>query len=166
MVIMKCIIVIQWTTAALRTTLDPFYSCKSSWKCKSRDSFGICTSWGFWNTPKTLKLTKFCLRYLKSKTTDNNLKISSKFYISENCLWTLISQIKIDHFQHLLSVSKSWWGANAKTFPISAFWWIFDGKSKGFRRCPKCCCRPLYLHRQIFLLVNDCTNVPNKNKKK
>ena len=70
------------------------HQCKThniSFKCcskhKSRDSFGFCSSWGFQNTPNMLKLIEFWLRYLRSKTNDRILKISSKLIkIDENLM--------------------------------------------------------------------------------
>ena len=66
-------------------TLNIYLKCCS--KCKSRDSFKICSSWGFQNTPYMFKLIEFWLRYLRSKTNDMILKISSKLIeIDENLL--------------------------------------------------------------------------------
>ena len=48
--------------------LKPSYLLKCCSKCKSRNIFGNCASWGFQNTPNILKLIKFWLRYLRSKT--------------------------------------------------------------------------------------------------
>ena len=53
-------------------TLNIYLKCCS--KCKSRDSFKICLSWGFQNTPNMLKVIEFWLRYLRSKTNDMILK--------------------------------------------------------------------------------------------
>ena len=66
-------------------TLNIYLKCCS--KCKSKDSFKNCLSWGFQNTPNMLKLIEFWLRYLRSKTNDMILKISSKLIkIDENLM--------------------------------------------------------------------------------
>ena len=75
-------------------TLNISFKCCS--KFKSRDSFGNCLSWGFQNTPNMLKLIEFWLRYLRSKTNDMILKISSKFIeIDENLMKTKLFETKI-----------------------------------------------------------------------
>ena len=53
-------------------TFNIYLKCCS--KCKSRDSFKICLSWGFQNTPYMFTLIEFWLRYLRSKTNDMILK--------------------------------------------------------------------------------------------
>ena len=69
---------VQWwqTAPAAVRNLNISFKCCS--KYKSRDSFEICLPWGFQNTPNMLKLIEFWLRYLRSKTNDMILKISSK----------------------------------------------------------------------------------------
>ena len=46
------------------------------------NSFGICSSWGFQNTPYMFNLMKFWLRYLRLQTMDTvpNIDCSSTFY--------------------------------------------------------------------------------------
>ena len=51
------------------------FSIKSSSNLKPRDSFGICSSWGFWNYPRLLNLMKIWLTYWRLNTPD----IISKF---------------------------------------------------------------------------------------
>ena len=74
-------------------------------KCKSRDSFKICSSWGFQNTPYMFKLIKFWLRYLRSKTNDMILKKSSKFIrIEENLMKTKLFVTKCLDFMIFSSI--------------------------------------------------------------
>ena len=67
---------IQWwqTAPAAGKNLNIFFKCCS--KYKFRDSFEICSSWRFQNTPNILKLIEFWLRYMRSKTNDMILKNS------------------------------------------------------------------------------------------
>ena len=74
-------------------TLNIYLKCFS--KCKSRDSFKICSSWGFQNTPYMFKLIEFWLRYLRSKTNDMILKISGKL-IEKKHLIGLLKMIFIE----------------------------------------------------------------------
>ena len=78
---------IQWWPPAPAPVKNLNISFKCCSNCKSRDSFGFCSSWGFQNTPNMLKLIEFWLRYLRSKTNDRILKISSKLIkIDENLM--------------------------------------------------------------------------------
>ena len=74
------------------------------------DSFEMCLSWGFQNTPNMLKLIEFWLRYLRSKTNDMILKISSK----------------------LIKIDESSGRADSKTVPGFAFRATFEVDIEGF----------------------------------
>ena len=69
---------IQWWPPWPSPVKNLNISFKCCSKCKSRDSFGNCSSWGCQNTPNMLRLIEFWLRYLRSKTNDMILKSSSK----------------------------------------------------------------------------------------
>ena len=87
---------IQWwqTAPAAVKNLNISFKCCS--KYKSRDSFEICLSWGFQNTPNMLKLIVFWLRYLRSKINGMILKNSSKLIeIDENLMKTKLFVTKI-----------------------------------------------------------------------
>ena len=87
---------LQWwqTAPAAVKNLNISFKCCS--KYKSMDSFEICLSWGFQNTPNMLKLIEFWLRYLRSKTNDMILKNSSKLIeIDENLMKTKLFVTKI-----------------------------------------------------------------------
>ena len=86
-------------------TLNIYLKCCS--KCKSRDSFKICSSWGFQNTPYMFKLIEFWLRYLRSKTNDMILKITNKLIeIGENLMKSihLSQKYLIQHPKHLIGL--------------------------------------------------------------
>ena len=66
------------------------YSCKYWSIIKARDSFKICSSWGFQNWPWKLYLTKICLTYPRSK-----IKSNLKHYFGNNLQsFTLIFSAK------------------------------------------------------------------------
>ena len=58
----------QCAAFTLRQRFLPFFYVKSSSNIRANDSFEICLSWGFQNTPNMLNLMKFWLRYLMLKT--------------------------------------------------------------------------------------------------
>ena len=101
---------IQWwqTAPAAVKNLNISFKCCS--KYKSRDSFEICLSWGFQNTPNMLKLIEFWLRYLRSKTNDMILKNSSKLIkIDKNLMKSIhfVSKVINSTFKTLLGTSMS-----------------------------------------------------------
>ena len=108
---------LQYAAFTLRQQFLHIFSVKSSSNLKPNNSFGICSSWGFRNTPYMLNLMKFWLRYLRLKTVDifqknissssfslsiisvnssANSKIRNRFEICvscgfQNCHWLLKS---------------------------------------------------------------------------
>ena len=66
--------VANMTFSSVKTSISPSFCSK----CKSKDSFEICLSWGFQNTPNMLKFIEFWLRYLRPKTNNTILKNCSK----------------------------------------------------------------------------------------
>ena len=82
------------------TSVLTIFSIKSSSNLKSRDSFGICSSWGFRNYPRLLNLMKIWLTYWRLNTPD----IISKFYFfSFRCkdenVWRSISLPNLHQIQ-------------------------------------------------------------------
>ena len=67
---------IQYAALRMGHQFLPFFYVKSSSNLKPNDSFGICSSWGFRNTPYMLNLMKFWLRYLRLKTIDTTSKFN------------------------------------------------------------------------------------------
>ena len=111
--ILKYYINIQCIETALGTEKTFDISYESCSKFNSRDSFEICTSWGFQNTPWMLELTKFWLRYLRFSTDGIIFKISSKMikprrnlmisknFVSNTALFILRhSNIKKNHLRN------------------------------------------------------------------
>ena len=87
---------IQWWQTAPAAVKNLNISFKCCFKYKFRESFEICSSWGFQNTPNMLKLIEFWLRYMRSKTNDMILKNSSKLIeIDENLMKTKLFVTKI-----------------------------------------------------------------------
>ena len=76
--------ILQYANFTLRQQFLHVFSVKSSSILKPSNSFGICYSWGFRNTPYMLNLMKFWLRYLRLKTVDIFQKLisSSSFSLS------------------------------------------------------------------------------------
>ena len=66
----------QCAAFTLRQRFLPFFYVKSSSNIRANDSFEICLSWGFQNTPNMLNLMKFWLRYLMLKTIDTPSKFN------------------------------------------------------------------------------------------
>ena len=96
-----------------------FFSYKSFSKLKSNDSFGICTSWGFRNTPWLLNLMKNWLRYWGFTTSHVMFKFSSSKirsksrnmgFVKPSISWPILHQI-----QQSGSVSESSGLADSKT---------------------------------------------------
>ena len=83
------IIIIQCATFTLQWWFLPSFCVKSWSNLKPNDSFEICLSWGFQNTPYMLNLMNFWLRYLRLKTIDT----TSKF----NFISTFIASSEMDH---------------------------------------------------------------------
>ena len=67
--------IIQYAAFTLRQRFLPFFYVKSWSNLKPNDSFEICSSRGFQNTPYMLNLMNFWLRYLRLKTIDTFIKL-------------------------------------------------------------------------------------------
>ena len=74
--------IIQSVLFSLQQDLSHVFSMNSWSNQTSNDSFDICLSWGFRNTPYMFDLMKFWLSYLRLKTIDSISKTdcSSTFY--------------------------------------------------------------------------------------
>ena len=80
---------IQCWQAALRTTLNPFFSIKFWSKCKSRDSFEFCLFWGFQNTPTCWNWSSFARVIWGQRQMISFSKLPVKWYNWENFLLKL-----------------------------------------------------------------------------
>ena len=76
------VITLQSARNSLQQNVFHVFSMNSLSNWTPDDSFGICLSWGFRNTPYMFNLMKFWLRYLRLKTmnTIQNIDCSSIFY--------------------------------------------------------------------------------------
>ena len=94
------------------------YSCKSWSIINTRDSFKICSSWGFQNWPWKLKLTKINLIYPRSKTMSN-----LKHFFGINLLsFTLIFSAK--SWSNFTSSDSFWILRTSRFWNCPWFWYL------------------------------------------
>ena len=97
------------------------YSQKSWSIFKTRDRFRICCSWRFQNTPYIYILTKFWLRYLRSKTHETIFK--------HDCL--LQGQAQLDQRAVFCFCTLRFFSPSPSSFP-SCWYWCYWWWTKPF----------------------------------
>ena len=109
----------RWTWSLPVSCCFLFFSVKSWTLLNFNDSFGICISWGFQNTPRLLNLMKIWLKYWRLNATFNSTLTSifgtGKFCYGLTYAWPSISQPNLHQIQQSGGVSESSGHADSKT---------------------------------------------------
>ena len=99
--------------------IDTSFNCCT--KCKSRDSFGICSSWQFKNTPYLLELIMFPIKWYKLE----KISWSQTFCLKSNKF--NVSNIRPSHFCMTLDLEE-------ESYIYYSFWVLYEVYIKNFSK--------------------------------